>query len=290
MSAAKQDSPARPGAGSLRASSRAKSAVPAPDVHTFWPATDHPPVTAVARGLTLARADPAPRSGTNLHQPPPPPRGPGGGSAPRARGPGPWPGQQLTPALVAGEAPRGGPRPLLGGTVLEEPGRPHLGGDGDHLRGHAVARLLVGNDLVLPSGCARSAVLAWPRTTGEAGVEQPSLPPHGDGECLVLPTAVVLGRARAGQVGGGEVAGIALARGVGIQPCPHPGAEGLTCLGSHAVSPARLRGALRHRLPSSLVPRSSVQAAPRPSGSLTGGGRAQVSAMLSRSADRSGRG
>ena len=36
----------------------------------------------------------------------------------------------------------------------------------------------------------------------------------------------------------------------------------------HAVSPARLRGALRRRLPSSLVPRSSVQAAPRPSGSL----------------------
>ena len=35
-----------------------------------------------------------------------------------------------------------------------------------------------------------------------------------------------------------------------------------------ALSPARLRGALRRRLPSSLVPRSSVQAAPRPSGSL----------------------
>src|SRR6266851_1665894 len=35
-----------------------------------------------------------------------------------------------------------------------------------------------------------------------------------------------------------------------------------------APSPARLRGALRRRLPSSLVPRSSVQAAPRPSGSL----------------------
>jgi hypothetical protein len=35
------------------------------------------------------------------------------------------------------------------------------------------------------------------------------------------------------------------------------------------VSPARLRGALRRRLPSSLVPRSSVQATPRPSGSLT---------------------
>src|ERR1700687_2832045 len=36
-----------------------------------------------------------------------------------------------------------------------------------------------------------------------------------------------------------------------------------------AVSSVRLRGALRRRLPSSLVPRSSVQAAPRPSGSLT---------------------
>ncbi len=35
-----------------------------------------------------------------------------------------------------------------------------------------------------------------------------------------------------------------------------------------APSPARLRGALRRLLPSSLVPRSSVQAAPRPSGSL----------------------
>jgi drug/metabolite transporter (DMT)-like permease len=34
-----------------------------------------------------------------------------------------------------------------------------------------------------------------------------------------------------------------------------------------AVSPARLRGAFRRRLPSSLVPRSSVQAAPRPFGS-----------------------
>src|SRR5271170_623051 len=34
-----------------------------------------------------------------------------------------------------------------------------------------------------------------------------------------------------------------------------------------ALSPARLRGAFRRRLPSSLVPRSSVQAAPRPFGS-----------------------
>ena len=38
---------------------------------------------------------------------------------------------------------------------------------------------------------------------------------------------------------------------------------------AHAVSPARLWGAFRRRLPSSLVPRSSVQATPRPSGSLT---------------------
>ena len=38
-----------------------------------------------------------------------------------------------------------------------------------------------------------------------------------------------------------------------------------------AVSPARLRDAFRRRLPSSLVPRSSVQAAPRPFGSLSGG-------------------
>jgi drug/metabolite transporter (DMT)-like permease len=37
-----------------------------------------------------------------------------------------------------------------------------------------------------------------------------------------------------------------------------------------AVSPARLRAAVRRRLPSSLVPRSSVQATPRPSGSLVG--------------------
>src|ERR1700677_715364 len=37
---------------------------------------------------------------------------------------------------------------------------------------------------------------------------------------------------------------------------------------AHAVSPARLRGAFRRLLPSSLVPRSSVQSAPRPSGSL----------------------
>jgi len=37
---------------------------------------------------------------------------------------------------------------------------------------------------------------------------------------------------------------------------------------THAVSPARLRGAFGRRLPSSLVPRSSVQAAPRPSSSL----------------------
>src|SRR6266568_2754738 len=34
--------------------------------------------------------------------------------------------------------------------------------------------------------------------------------------------------------------------------------------GSLTVLPARLRAPLRHRLPSSLVPRSSVQAAPRP--------------------------
>ncbi len=40
---------------------------------------------------------------------------------------------------------------------------------------------------------------------------------------------------------------------------------------AHALSPARLRGALGHRLPSSLVPRFSVQAAPRPSSSLMGG-------------------
>src|SRR5216683_343869 len=37
---------------------------------------------------------------------------------------------------------------------------------------------------------------------------------------------------------------------------------------AHALLPARLRGALGRRLPSSLVPRSSVQATPRPSGSL----------------------
>src|ERR1019366_10788186 len=39
---------------------------------------------------------------------------------------------------------------------------------------------------------------------------------------------------------------------------------------AHAVLPLRLRGALRRLLPSSLVPRSSVQAAPRPFGALTG--------------------
>ncbi len=39
----------------------------------------------------------------------------------------------------------------------------------------------------------------------------------------------------------------------------------------HAVSAARLRAALGRRLPSSLVPRSSVQAPPRPSGSLMTG-------------------
>src|SRR5262249_36668808 len=37
---------------------------------------------------------------------------------------------------------------------------------------------------------------------------------------------------------------------------------------AYAVFPARLRAPLRRRLPSSLVPRSSVQAAPRPFGSL----------------------
>ena len=47
-------------------------------------------------------------------------------------------------------------------------------------------------------------------------------------------------------------------------PSPaRPGPSGLLC-----APLARLRGALRRRLPSSLVPRSSVQAAPRPSGSL----------------------
>ena len=39
------------------------------------------------------------------------------------------------------------------------------------------------------------------------------------------------------------------------------------------VHPARLQGAPRHGLPSSLVPRSSVQAAPRPPGSLVAGAR-----------------
>jgi hypothetical protein len=37
---------------------------------------------------------------------------------------------------------------------------------------------------------------------------------------------------------------------------------------AHALSPARFRAAVRRRLPSSLAPRSSVQAAPRPFGSL----------------------
>src|SRR5260370_36003712 len=39
--------------------------------------------------------------------------------------------------------------------------------------------------------------------------------------------------------------------------------------GGGGCPPAHLRGALRRRLPSSLVPRSSVQATPRPRGSLT---------------------
>src|SRR5258706_14487164 len=38
---------------------------------------------------------------------------------------------------------------------------------------------------------------------------------------------------------------------------------------SAALSPACLRGAVRRRLPSSLVPRSSVEAAPRPSGTAS---------------------
>src|SRR5260370_14692353 len=54
-----------------------------------------------------------------------------------------------------------------------------------------------------------------------------------------------------------------------------PGRRGAVCRGSaggslaHCLSPARLRAALRQPLPSSLVPRSSVQAPPRPFGSLT---------------------
>ena len=43
----------------------------------------------------------------------------------------------------------------------------------------------------------------------------------------------------------------------------------LRSLAGSALPPARLWGAWRHRLPSSLVPRSSVQAPPRPAGSLT---------------------
>jgi hypothetical protein len=46
-------------------------------------------------------------------------------------------------------------------------------------------------------------------------------------------------------------------------PRPEPASGG-----NWTVLPAHLRGAMRHRPPSSLVPRSSVQAAPRPSGSL----------------------
>ena len=49
-------------------------------------------------------------------------------------------------------------------------------------------------------------------------------------------------------------------------PPPHRGLRRRPA--RRAASLARLRGALRHRLPSSLVPRSSVQATPRPSGAL----------------------
>jgi hypothetical protein len=52
---------------SVRAMSRAKSLVPAPDVHTFCPDTDHPPETAVAKDFALPRSEPASGSESNWH-------------------------------------------------------------------------------------------------------------------------------------------------------------------------------------------------------------------------------
>jgi hypothetical protein len=45
-----------------------KSAVSAPEFHTFWPDTTHSPPSLTARTPTLARSDPEPGSLNSWHQ------------------------------------------------------------------------------------------------------------------------------------------------------------------------------------------------------------------------------
>ena len=199
MSRAKQLTPARPGCDrSVRATSSAMSALPAPEVQTFWPVTDHPPSTGAAKAWTLVRSDPASGSDSSWHH----------DSSPRHD------------AGQVGEA-------LLVGAELEQHRRRHLQGDGQHLGRDPVAGLLLGDDVGLPRRCAVTAVLDRPRPSGPAGVEQLPLPGAGDLEGGGLPRVVLLdGRGRH-DVGRGEVLRAALGRGVVVEPGPHLGPEGL---------------------------------------------------------------
>ena len=155
--------PARPGwLRSVRASRRAKSALRAFDVHTFWPVTDHPPSTSAANVWTLVRSDPASGSEISWHQ-------------------------------------------LLVGAEREEHRRQHLERDGQHLGGHAVAALLLGDHLGLPRRAAVPAVLHRPGAAGPAGVEELTLPPPRDREGRVLLRLVPVRGRRRHEVSGREV-------------------------------------------------------------------------------------
>ena len=54
--------------GLVRARQMPMSARAATEVHTFWPSSDQPPSTRVARVLRAARSEPAPGSLNSWHQ------------------------------------------------------------------------------------------------------------------------------------------------------------------------------------------------------------------------------
>ena len=78
------------------------------------------------------------------------------------------------------------PGALVRGAVREQDRRQHLEGNGEHLRGHAVAPLLGGDDVVLPRRRAVPAAFLGPGSTGQLGIEERALPRTRDVERVLL--------------------------------------------------------------------------------------------------------
>ena len=158
-------------------------------------------------------------------------------------------GEELAPARFAVGHRRQVRQSLLVRPVGEQDGGQHLERHRQHLGGDAVARLHLSHHLVLPSRRAVPAVFDRPRATGEPGVEERPPPVLGHRQRVAFTLPELSAGRRAHDVHRREVAGVALLRGIALEPRLDMGAELLWPPLAFGAHPAELfsRGSRRPR-------------------------------------------